>query len=58
MYVPGFSFNVSDREPPWNVGVAPKTVLPWAIVTLCSTGDMFAIVIVTGPAFALSCLVL
>jgi hypothetical protein len=58
VYVPGFSFSVSDLEPAWNVGVAPSTVLPCATVTLCSTGDMFAIVIVTGPAFALSCLVL
>ena len=57
MYVPGFKFSVSVFEAPLNVGVAPSTVLPSATVTLCSRGDMFAIVIVTFPAFALSCLV-
>src|SRR5437763_13906644 len=33
-------------------------VLPWAIVTLCSTGELLANEIVTAPAFACSCLVL
>ena len=58
MYLPGFSFRVSFLEPPVNVGVAPSTLLPSAIVTLCSTGDMFAMMIVTVPALAASCLVL
>jgi hypothetical protein len=49
--------SVSVFEPPVNVGVAPSTVVPWAIVTLCSTGEEFAISIVTCPAFALNCLV-
>ena len=56
--MPGLSASVSVLVPPANVGVAPSTVLPFAIVTLCSSGDMLAIVIVTVPAFAASCLVL
>lgn len=38
--------------------MAPTTVEPFATVTLCSTGDMFVIAIVTRPAFAVNCLVL
>ena len=37
---------------------SPGTVLPDAIVTLCSTGDMLVIVMVTVPGLALSVLVL
>src|SRR5437016_8243828 len=40
-----------------NVGVAPSTLAPLAMVTLCSSGALFVKEIATVPALALSCLV-
>ena len=38
--------------PPWKVGVAANTLVPWAIVMLCIKGEVFVKSIVTLPAVA------
>jgi hypothetical protein len=59
LYVPAFSSTLSDFVPPVNVGVEPSTCFEAdSIETLCESGDMLVISIVTFPAFAESDFVL
>jgi hypothetical protein len=54
--VPGLRFTLNVAEPVL-IGVCPRDLLPWAITTLCGTGEALAKSIVTFPAFAENCLV-
>src|SRR5579871_2017897 len=59
LYVPAFSSRLSVFVPPWNVGVDPSTFPPDdSTETLCASGAMLVISIVTFPAFAVSDFVL
>ena len=56
MYVPGLSASDKVRDPPWNVGVAPRVgpLVPCCTVRLCPSDASLVNLIVTFPALAVS----
>jgi hypothetical protein len=56
VYVPGLSLSVKLRDPPWNVGVAPRMgpLVPCCTVRLCPSDAALVNLTVTFPALAVS----